>query len=78
VDQKGKVVNKVPSPHGSLNSIALTGSEEVLIIREGVIQMLNANSQVFWLDESSGLTSFTQNIIATSTDEDGFGLDCRQ
>ena len=71
VDQKGKVVNKVPSPHGSLNSIALTGSEEVLMIREGVIQSLNANSQIYWLDESSGLSSFTPNINATSTDKDG-------
>jgi hypothetical protein len=41
------------------------------MIREGVIQSWNANSQIYWLDESSGLSSFTPNINATSTDKDG-------
>jgi ligand-binding sensor domain-containing protein len=71
VDKNGKVVHKVTSPNGSLNSVALTGTEEVLMIREGAIQTLNPNSQIYWFDESSGLTQFTPSLNATSIDHDG-------
>jgi len=71
VDKNGAIRDKVTSPGGTLNTVTITGTEEVLMIREGAIQTLNANSQIFWLDESSGLIGFTPNINATSTDQDG-------
>ncbi len=71
VDEYGKVIKQVTSPDGSLNSVAMTGTEEVLLVREGAIQTLNAGSQIFSLDETSGLTAFTPNINATYLDSDG-------
>jgi len=71
VDEHGKVIQKIISPNGSLNSVVLTGSQEVMMIREGAIQTFNASGQIFWFDEASGLTSFTPNINATGIEDDG-------
>ena len=71
VDTTGKVVKKLISSNGALNSLVMTRAEELLLIREGTIQTVNANGQFYWLDETSGLASFTPNINATNIDDDG-------
>jgi sugar lactone lactonase YvrE len=71
VDPNGKFIKKIISSNGALNSLVLTGTKELLLVREGAIQTINANGQFFWLDESSGLTSFTPEINATDIDADG-------
>ena len=71
VAEDGKLIDLIASANGGTNSVAMTGSEELLLIREGLIQTITANTKVTWLDETSGLTSFAPQFNATDTDADG-------
>ena len=71
VAEDGKLIDKIVSPNGVSNIVAMTGTEELLLIREGLIQTITANTKVTWLDETSGLTSFAPQFNATDTDADG-------
>lgn len=71
LDKDGNILSHISSPFGSLNSLATAGNGEVVIMREGSLQVKNPVSGIFALGSSTGLTTFAPNINASAVDSDG-------
>ena len=70
-DMNGNVLRQIDAPQGSVNSLVTSGKGEILMIREGAIQISNPGGEMYFYNESSGLKSFIPNINATAKDLDG-------
>jgi len=71
IDVDGKLLKQIDAPQGSVNSLITSGKGEILMIREGVIQINNPGGEIYFYNESSGLDAFTPNINATVRDKNG-------
>ncbi len=71
LDLNGNLLEHISSAHGSLNSLITSGKGEIIMVREGAIQIKNPSYGVFLFSSSTGLSSFFPNINAVSRDRDG-------
>nr|MDQ3017815.1 histidine kinase [Bacteroidota bacterium] len=71
LNQEGKVIDRMASVEGSLNSLITSGNNEMVIIREGAIEIRNPVSGMYAFTSSMGLQDFSPNINATVRDRDG-------
>jgi len=71
LDLNGNLLEHISSAHGSLNSLITSGKGEIVMVREGVIQIKNPSYGIFFFNSSTGLTSFSPNLNAVSRDKDG-------
>ncbi|HZV70121.1 MAG TPA: two-component regulator propeller domain-containing protein [Saprospiraceae bacterium] len=71
LDLKGNLLGHLSSAHGSLNSLVTTGKNEIVLVREGAIQIKNPAYGVFSFSSSTGLSSFSPNLNAVCRDNDG-------
>lgn len=71
IDSDGNLLQQIDAPQGSINSLITSGKGEVLMIREGAIQISNPGGEIYFFNESSGLDAFTPNINATVRDKNG-------
>ena len=71
IDMNGNLLQQTDAPQGSINSLITSGKGEVLMIREGAIQISNPAGEMYFYNESSGLDAFTPNINATVRDRNG-------
>lgn len=71
IDKDGNLLQQIDAPQGSINSLITSGKGEVLMVREGAIQVSNAGGEMYFYNESSGLDVFTPNINATARDRNG-------
>ncbi|MEP6795146.1 MAG: two-component regulator propeller domain-containing protein [Saprospiraceae bacterium] len=71
LDLNGNVLGHLSSAHGSLNSLITTSKGEIVMVREGAIQIKNPDYGVFSFSSSTGLSSFSPNLNAVCKDRDG-------
>ena len=71
LDREGKIVRHISSPYGSLNSLITTGENEIVMVREGFIQVNNPVNGIFFFGPTAGLSSFSPNINSTARGKDG-------
>ncbi len=71
LDLNGNVLSHLSSAHGSLNSLITTAKGEIVMVREGAIQIKNPDYGVFSFSSSTGLSSFSPNLNAVCKDKDG-------
>ncbi|HUR30900.1 MAG TPA: histidine kinase [Saprospiraceae bacterium] len=71
LDAKGNIKEHIPTPYGSLNSLNSTGQGEIIMVREGFIQINNPLSGIAFFGPTTGLISFSPNINSTAQDADG-------
>lgn len=71
LDMDGNLLRKIDAPQGSFNSLITSGKGEILMAREGTIQIIAAGGENYFYNESTGLDAFTPNINATVRDRNG-------
>jgi ligand-binding sensor domain-containing protein len=71
LDRNGRIARHIASPYGSLNSLITTGENEIVMVREGFIQVNNPINGISFFGPSAGLTSFSPNINSTARASDG-------
>lgn len=71
LDANGNLTDHITSAYGSLNSLNTTGKGEILMVREGIIQIKDPVIGISFFNSSTGLNSFSPNINSTSRDADG-------
>lgn len=71
LDSTGKVIRQFQGSQGLINTLVSSGSGEILMVREGGIQIHNLQGTMNYYNESSGLNLFTPNINAAAKDKDG-------
>ena len=69
--KSGKTEHQYKDPFGMVNSVISAGNGEILLVREGGLQVVDHNADIFVYNESAGLKSFTPNINATARAADG-------
>ncbi|MEP6646500.1 MAG: two-component regulator propeller domain-containing protein [Saprospiraceae bacterium] len=71
LDINGNVLDHISSAHGALNSLISTNKGEIVMVREGVVQINNPEYGLFSFSSSTGLSSFSPNLNAVCRDKDG-------
>lgn len=66
LDAEGHLVDQIATPPGSLNSLITGLHGEILMIREGAIQIRNQFGITYTYNESAGISAFTPNINAVA------------
>ncbi len=71
LNSKGELLERIESRNGSLNSLITSGQNDMIIIREGEIEIKNPYSGLSAFTSAMGLQSFSPNINSTAKDKDG-------
>jgi ligand-binding sensor domain-containing protein len=71
LDKSGKMLREFSGSQGMIHSLVTSGDGDVLMIREGGIQILDRWGDLSLYDENAGLNSFAPNINAVAADTDG-------
>ena len=71
LDINGRLIEQLSSTHVSENSVITSGIGEIIIVREGAIQIKSPSNGVFFFSTSTGLSSFSPQLNAISRDKDG-------
>lgn len=71
LDESGHITDHIASEFGSLNSLNTSGKGEVLLIREGIIQVNDPVYGISSFGPSTGFSSFAPNINSTAKGSDG-------
>ncbi|HUR31356.1 MAG TPA: histidine kinase, partial [Saprospiraceae bacterium] len=71
LDGNGNITDHIFTPYGSLNSLATSGNDEIIMVREGVIQIKSPKSGNTVISAATGLNTFAPNINSTAVHHDG-------
>lgn len=71
LDNNGEANNQIIAPNLSLNSLIAGGGNEIIVIREGALEVHHPNTGDFDFTTATGLTSMSPNLNATVLDDDG-------
>ncbi len=71
LNRTGELLERIESKHGSINSLITTGQNDMIIVREGAIEIKNPFSGLYAFTSAMGLQSFSPNINSTARDKDG-------
>lgn len=69
--KSGKSEHQYKDAYGMVNSLISSGNGEILMIREGGLQVVDRHDDILIYNESAGLKAFTPNINAAALDRDG-------
>ena len=71
LSRTGELLEHIESKHGSLNSLITTGQNDMIIVREGAIEIKNPFTGLYAFTSTIGLQTFSPNINSTARDKDG-------
>lgn len=71
LNRTGDLLEHIASKHGTLNSLITTGQNDMIIVRDGAIEIKNPFTGLYAFTSAMELQTFSPNINSTAKDRDG-------